>query len=208
MNSNNRSTVDVAKARGAKKALLLCALLAIVAIFLLEAAVANKTTDTFAPPLAELLLLIGIAYQYFLWRLSAAIAIPVWHRLLNVVLCLLPLCNLLVFAQILRLYSRRTQIPINFLMLDRPRPGSPSIPATSMNGWQRLWVFASLFLILPVGIHTANQWGRPYLFDPGTFLARSVFTWAMLCAALYVAGVGVRWVMRGFQGQSAVGLDD
>ena len=72
-----------------------------------------------------------------------------------------------------------------------------------MNGWQRLWLLASIlwaFVILAVAgfFQSDGNQGIPSA-DMALFLAR---LWIVPVAAIYAFGLGLAWVRRGFQLES------
>jgi len=63
-----------------------------------------------------------------------------------------------------------------------------------LNGWQRLWVAVSIFTLIPT-LLTAWEGGNPSI--EGAVLMISV--WATLMALLYVLGLTIKWVIKGFK---------
>ena len=70
---------------------------------------------------------------------------------------------------------------------------------TTLNGWQRLWVLASILwavaLLLLAGI---LQPDRDQTVQSVLFVVR---LWIVPVTAVYVFGLGLAWVIRGFQTQ-------
>lgn len=63
-----------------------------------------------------------------------------------------------------------------------------------LNGWQRLWIAVSIFMLIPTLLIGWNQ-GNPSL--ESYFLIVSV--WATIMALLYVLGLTIKWVIKGFR---------
>lgn len=63
-----------------------------------------------------------------------------------------------------------------------------------LNGWQRLWVAVSMFTLIPILVIMWNG-GNPSI--DGAVLMISV--WATLMALLYVLGLTIKWVIKGFK---------
>ena len=68
---------------------------------------------------------------------------------------------------------------------------------TTLNGWQRLWLLASILwaveILLLAGI---LQPDRDQTVQSALFVVR---LWIVPVAAVYVFGLGLAWVRRGFQ---------
>jgi len=72
-----------------------------------------------------------------------------------------------------------------------------------INGWQRLWLVASILwavvVLLLAGILQSNGNQTVPSANGALFVAR---LWIMAVAAVYVFGLGLAWVRRGFQLES------
>ena len=65
---------------------------------------------------------------------------------------------------------------------------------SKLNGWQRLWIVVSIFTLIPTLLIGWN-YGNPSI--KGYFLIVSV--WATIMALLYVLGLTIKWVIKGFR---------
>ena len=64
-----------------------------------------------------------------------------------------------------------------------------------LNGWRRLWLAICIFTLIPTLSFGAMA---PEGFDD--FLVMLIITWALLMALLYVGGLTIRWIIKGFKG--------
>ena len=66
---------------------------------------------------------------------------------------------------------------------------------TTLNGWQRLWLVASiLWAVVVLALAVAPD--RGWTMQSALFVVR---LWIVPVAALYGFGLGLAWVRRGFQ---------
>jgi hypothetical protein len=66
---------------------------------------------------------------------------------------------------------------------------------TTLNGWQRLWLVASILWAVVV-LALAVTPDRGWTMQSALFVVR---LWIVPVAALYAFGLGLAWVRRGFQ---------
>jgi hypothetical protein len=66
---------------------------------------------------------------------------------------------------------------------------------TTLTGWQRLWLLASI-LWAAVILALAGIPDSDWTMQSGLFVVR---LWIVPVAAVYVFGLGLTWVRRGFQ---------
>ena len=66
---------------------------------------------------------------------------------------------------------------------------------TSLNGWQRLWLMASILWAV-VLLALAGILDRGWTIQSALFVVR---LWIMPVAAVYAFGLSLVWVMRGFR---------
>ena len=66
---------------------------------------------------------------------------------------------------------------------------------TTLNGWQRLWLVASILWAVVV-LALAGTPDRGWTMQSALFVVR---LWIVPVAALYGFGLGLAWVRRGFQ---------
>jgi len=71
----------------------------------------------------------------------------------------------------------------------------PGAAMTSLNGWQRLWLMASILWAV-VLLALAGMPDRGWTMQSALFVVR---LWIMPVAAVYACGLGLVWVMRGFR---------
>ena len=69
---------------------------------------------------------------------------------------------------------------------------------TTLNGWQRLWLLTSMFWTV-VMLALAGMPDRGWTMQSALFVVR---LWIVPLAAVYVFGLGIAWVMRGFQAEA------
>jgi len=69
---------------------------------------------------------------------------------------------------------------------------------TSLNGWQRLWLMASILWAV-VLLALGGMPDRGWTIQSALFVAR---LWIVPVAAAYGFGLGLAWVRRGFQVES------
>ena len=69
---------------------------------------------------------------------------------------------------------------------------------TTLNGWQRLWLVASILWAVVV-LALAGTPDRGWTMQSALFVVR---LWIVPVAALYGFGLGLAWVRRGFQVES------
>jgi hypothetical protein len=63
------------------------------------------------------------------------------------------------------------------------------------NGWQRLWLLASILWAVVI-LALAGMPDRSVTMQSAMFVAR---LWIVPLVAVYAFGLGLAWVMRGFQ---------
>ena len=68
----------------------------------------------------------------------------------------------------------------------------------TLNGWQRLWLLASILWAVVV-LALAGIPERSWTMQSALFAVR---LWVVPVAAVYVLGLGLAWVMRGFQAEA------
>jgi len=66
---------------------------------------------------------------------------------------------------------------------------------TTLNGWQRLWILASILWAVVIMAGSGSPDGG-WSTQSALFVVR---LWIMPVAAVYLFGRGLAWVMRGFQ---------
>ena len=66
---------------------------------------------------------------------------------------------------------------------------------TTLNGWQRLWLLASILWAVVV-LALAGIPDRGWTMQSALFVLR---LWIVPVAAVYAFGLGLAWVRRGFQ---------
>jgi hypothetical protein len=69
---------------------------------------------------------------------------------------------------------------------------------TTLNGWQRLWLLASILWAVAILALTGTP-DRGWTMQSALFGVR---LWIVPVAAVYAFGLGGAWVMRGFQAES------
>ena len=69
---------------------------------------------------------------------------------------------------------------------------------TTLNGWQRLWLLASILWAVVI-LAGAGPPDGGWSTQSALFVVR---LWIMPVAAVYVFGLGLAWVMRGFQAEA------
>lgn len=69
---------------------------------------------------------------------------------------------------------------------------------TTLNGWQRLWLLASILWAVAILALTGTP-DRGWTMQSALFVVR---LWIVPVAAVYAFGLGGAWVMRGFQAES------
>ena len=68
------------------------------------------------------------------------------------------------------------------------------------NGWQRLWVAGSIvWAVAILALSGFFQFNRVQTVPSPEMVAFIARLWIVPVAAVYVSGVGVAWVRRGFQ---------
>ena len=68
---------------------------------------------------------------------------------------------------------------------------------TTLNGWQRLWLLASILWAVVLAL--AGMPDRGWTMQSALFVVR---LWIVPVAAVYGFGLGLAWVRRGFQVES------
>jgi hypothetical protein len=68
---------------------------------------------------------------------------------------------------------------------------------TTLTGWQRLWILASVLWAVVI-LALAGMPDRGWTMQSALFVVR---LWIVPVAAVYVFGLGLAWVMRGFQAE-------
>jgi hypothetical protein len=71
---------------------------------------------------------------------------------------------------------------------------------TSLNGWQRLWLLASILWAVVI-LALAGMPDRGWTIQSAMFVVR---LWIVPVAAVYALGLGLAWVMRGFGASRSV----
>lgn len=72
-----------------------------------------------------------------------------------------------------------------------------------MNGWQRLWVLASvLWAVVILALAGAFQPGGDHVVPSASTLLFLVRLWIVPVVAIYAFGLGLAWVRSGFQIES------
>jgi hypothetical protein len=66
---------------------------------------------------------------------------------------------------------------------------------TNLNGWQRLWLLASILWAVVI-LALVGMPDRGWTMQSALFVVR---LWIMPVAAVYAFGLGLFWVMRGFR---------
>ena len=69
---------------------------------------------------------------------------------------------------------------------------------TTLNGWQRLWLLASILWAVVI-LALAGMPDRGWTMQSALFVMR---LWILPVGSLYVFGRGLAWVMRGFQAEA------
>jgi len=69
---------------------------------------------------------------------------------------------------------------------------------TSLNGWQRLWLLASILWAVVI-LALAAMPDRGWTIQSAMFVVR---LWIVPVAAVYTVGLGLAWIRRGFQVES------
>jgi hypothetical protein len=69
---------------------------------------------------------------------------------------------------------------------------------TTLNGWQRLWLVVSILWAVVI-LALAGTPDQGWTMQSALFVLR---LWIVSVAAVYVFGVGLAWVMRGFQAEA------
>ena len=69
---------------------------------------------------------------------------------------------------------------------------------TTLNGWQRLWLLASILWAVVI-LALAGTPDRGWTMQSALFLVR---LWIVPVAAVYGFGLGLAWVRRGFHVES------
>ena len=70
---------------------------------------------------------------------------------------------------------------------------------TTLNGWQRLWLLASILWAVVV-LALAGIPERSWTMQSALFAVR---LWVVPVAAVYAFGFGLAWVMRGFHAEAS-----
>ncbi len=70
---------------------------------------------------------------------------------------------------------------------------------TTLNGWQRLWLLASILWAVVI-LALAGMPDRGWTMQSALFVMR---LWILPVGSLYVFGLGLAWVMRGFQAEAS-----
>jgi len=65
---------------------------------------------------------------------------------------------------------------------------------TTLNGWQRLWLLASILWAVMI-LALAGMPDRGWTMQSALFVVR---LWIMPVSFVYAFGLGLTWVMRGF----------
>ena len=65
---------------------------------------------------------------------------------------------------------------------------------TSLNGWQRIWLLASILWAVVI-LALAGMPDRGWTLHSSMFVVR---LWIVPVVAVYALGLGLAWVMRGF----------
>ena len=72
-----------------------------------------------------------------------------------------------------------------------------------MNGWQRLWLLASiLWAVVILALAGRFQSGGGQVVPSANMVLFVVRLWIVPVAAVYAFGLGLAWVRRGFQVES------
>jgi hypothetical protein len=66
---------------------------------------------------------------------------------------------------------------------------------TSLNGWQRLWLLTSILWAVVI-LALAGMPDRGWTVQSAMFVLR---LWIVPVAAVYALGLGLAWVVRGFE---------
>jgi hypothetical protein len=69
---------------------------------------------------------------------------------------------------------------------------------TTLTGWQRLWVLASILWAVVI-LAAAGMPARGWTMQSALFAVR---LWIVPVTAVYVFGLGLAWVIRGFQAEA------
>ena len=69
---------------------------------------------------------------------------------------------------------------------------------TTPNGWQRLWLLASILWSVVI-LALAGVPDAGWTLQSALFVAR---IWVVPIAAVYAFGLGLAWVMRGFRAEA------
>ena len=69
---------------------------------------------------------------------------------------------------------------------------------TTLTGWQRLWLTASILWAVVI-LALAGMPDSSWTMQSALFVVR---LWIVPVAAIYGVGLGLAWVMRGFQAQA------
>ena len=69
---------------------------------------------------------------------------------------------------------------------------------TTLNGWQRLWLLASILWAVAI-LALAGMPDGGWTMQSAMFVVR---LWIVPVATVYVFGLGLAWVMRGFQAEA------
>ena len=70
---------------------------------------------------------------------------------------------------------------------------------TTLNGWQRLWLLASILWAVVI-LALAGIPDRGWTMQNALFVVR---LWVVPVAAVHAFGLGLAWVMRGFHAEPA-----
>jgi hypothetical protein len=78
---------------------------------------------------------------------------------------------------------------------DISKPPSGKTKWNKLNGWQRVWLAICIFTLLPTLIFGA------FSIDIIGIAPLVVYTiiWALLMALLYIGGLALRWIIKGFK---------
>ena len=72
-----------------------------------------------------------------------------------------------------------------------------------MNGWQRLWVLASVVLYLIILWTQMREDGNWLNITPIEGMGVALVYWVPIVTVVYLFGMAIAWVRRGFNGGEA-----